>query len=123
MLCQVALDEAAPRCWSRASRSLRNLRDRIEGLAVISDTRVESFVLFEEPPGTPERRLLALGCADPEQRELWLGALVRHYAARDPRPVRLERALPDEVPYDQLTSWGFECRETALGYVAAPEAA
>ena len=40
------LEPAAPVCWQRSVESLRARKDEIEGLALVSDERIEAYVLF-----------------------------------------------------------------------------
>jgi len=109
-----AFDPAARRCWDRSPATLINRKKSIRGLAVASDVRIEAYLLFEE------RRLLALGCADEDRREVWLGLLLRQFGGADPRPALFERAHPGEVPFELLRSCGFEPSTRSLGYVTEP---
>ena len=115
-----AFDETARRCWSRSPATLVNRKESIRGLAVASDVRIEAYLLFDEPPSGGERRVLALGCADEDRREVWLGLLLRQFAGADPRPALFERVHPDEVPFELLRSCGFEPSTRTLGYATEP---
>jgi len=114
ILANEAFDAAARRCWARSPATLVNRKDSIRGLAVASDVRIEAYLLFEE------RRLLALGCADEDRREVWLGLLLRQFGGADPRPALFERAHPGEVPFELLRSCGFEPSTRSPGYVTEP---
>ncbi len=114
LIANEAFDAAAHRCWARSPATLVNRKDSIRGLAVASDVRIEAYLLFEE------RRLLALGCADEDRREVWLGLLLRQFGGADPRPALFERAHPGEVPFELLRSCGFEPSTRSLGYVTEP---
>ena len=89
-----------------------------------SAERIEAYLLHDGDEGSPERRLLALGCADPSRSEVWLGLLMRHYAGSDSRPVRFEGVHPDEIEVGLLERWGFECRPRAtIRYSCRPKPA
>jgi len=113
--------EAVPeldRCWQRASQSIRNLRDRPQGLAIATDRDFEAYLLHRgdgdaenplpflatPPPGTP-LEVLALGGKMP------VPALVRPLLAvasdRAGRPLHLPRVHPSEVPAGLLEQVGF----------------
>ena len=118
-----ALASEPGRCWRRASSSLIQRRADLQGLAVASAERIEAYLLHDADEGG-ERRLQALGCADPARREVWLGLLLRQFVSADPRPVRLERAHPGELPFELLESWGFEPAGTsAVRFACRPEPA
>jgi hypothetical protein len=115
-----AFDKTAQRCWARSPATLVNRKESILGIAVASDVRIEAYLLFEEPPSGGERRLLALGCADEDRREVWLGLLLRQFGGADPRPALFERVHPDEVPFELLRSCGFEPSTRTLAYATEP---
>ncbi len=118
LIANEAFDAAARRCWARSPATLVNRKESIRGLAVASDVRIEAYVLFDESGG--ERHLLALGCENEARREMWLSLLVGRCAGTDPRPLRLKRAHPGEVPFELLRSCGFEPLERTIGYGSEP---
>ena len=120
LIANEAFDATARRCWARSPATLVNRKDSIRGLAVASDVRIEAYLLFEELPSGGERRLLALGCADEGQREMWLGLLLRQFAGADRRPVLFEQVHPHEIPFELLKSRGFELGVRTLGYATEP---
>jgi len=100
------LDLQPIRSWARQAPSLAAARDSMKGLAVASGVRIEAWLLYD---GEGEaRRLLALGCADEERREMWLGLLVRNWLSADPGQVVWNGVSPEECPPEWLASWGFE---------------
>jgi len=108
LIANEAFDAGPGFCWSRAPKTLINRKTSLGGYAVASAERIEAYLLHDGDEGSPERRLLALGCADPSRSEMWLGLLMRHYAGSDSRSVGFERVHPKEVPYDLLDRLGFE---------------
>ncbi len=122
--------EAVPeldRCWQRSSLSIRNLRDRPQGLAIATDQDVEAWLLHRsdgdaEAPlpflaspaaGTP-LEVLALGGKMP------VPALVRPLLAvassRAGRPLHLPRVHPSEAPAGRLEEVGFTPGATTIRY-------
>jgi len=100
------LDVQAIRSWARQAPSLAAARDSMQGLAIASDVRIEAWLLFEGQGDST--RLLALGCADAERREMWLGLLIRNWLSSNSGPVVWDGVSADECPAQWLTGWGFE---------------
>jgi ribosomal protein S18 acetylase RimI-like enzyme len=115
-----ALDPAAPRCWERSAATLRKRAGNLRGLAIASEERIEAFLLAEAAPRDGHRHVAALGCADPGKCELWLGLLLRRFAASGDLPVRMDRVLPEEVPFDLLRSCGFAAGDVTVAFAATP---
>lgn len=106
------------RCWQRAPWSVRNLRDRPQGLAIATDQDVEAWLLHRgdgdaeaplpflasPPAGTP-LEVLALGGKMP------VPTIVRPLLAvasdRAGRPLHLPRVHPSEAPAGRLEEYGF----------------
>ncbi|MCY3930651.1 MAG: GNAT family N-acetyltransferase [Acidobacteria bacterium] len=122
--------EAVPeldRCWQRAPQSIRNLRDRPQGLAIATDRDFEAYLLHRgdgdadnplpflatPPPGTP-LEVLALGGKMP------VPALVRPLLAvasdHTGRPLHLPRVHPSEVPAGRLEEYGFRPGAKTIRY-------
>jgi len=124
LLANEAFDVEPGRAWGRARKSLLNRKESLGGYAVASAERIEAYLLHDADEGSPERRLMALGCADPSRRDVWLGLLMGHYAGSDSRPVRFERVQPDEIEFGLLERWGFESQGRAtVRYACRPKPA
>ena len=52
--------EVVARCWERSARTLLARRERISGLAIASDERIEAWILFERDEAIRSLDLLAL---------------------------------------------------------------
>jgi len=113
-----AIHDSAERPWERSLATLSSRKDRLLGLAVASDSRIEAHLLYEE--GADEKRIVDLGVADRDRGPLWFGTLLGQLVAADPRPIHLSRILPAELPFDFLRSRGFEDREVTVSYGAKP---
>ena len=81
------------------------------------------WLLGDEPDGSAERRVVALGCRDGVRAGLWLELLLRSFAGVDRRPVRYPRVHPDEVDFELLRGAGLREEERAVGYAADAVAA
>lgn len=123
LLANEAIDLEARVCWERAPATLVQRKNALAGLAVVSDRRVESFVLFEAETSSAECRVLSLGCADEDRRRIWFDLLLAHHAASDPRPMRIRRVGRTELPFELLESLGFVPGGRTHGYLASPVAA
>lgn len=113
-----AFDLASPRSWARAPAALVRRKERLVGLAVATGERIEAYVLGDNGAGDPAKTIVALDCAEPTQRELWLGLLLRTFAGTDDRPTRIARVRPDEVSFDLLQASGFVEVGRTAGYAA-----
>ena len=79
-------------------------------------------MLYYDPAGDAERRLLAAGAArGPNARHL-LGLLVRRSLATASGAVTIRRLAASEIPADWLEGWGFTrgARNLAFDSQAAP---
>lgn len=119
--------EELDRCWQRAPQSIRNLRDRPQGLAIATDRDFEAYLLNRgdgdaesplpflaaPPPGTP-LEVLALGGKMP------VPALVRPLLAvasdRAGRPLHLPRVHPSEALAGRLEEYGFSPGARTIRY-------
>lgn len=115
------------RCWQRAPWSIRNLRDRPQGLAIATDRDVEVWLLHRgdgdseaplpflaaPPAGTP-LEVLALGGKMP------VPALMRPLLAvasdRAGRPLHLPRVHPSEALASRLEECGFRAGARTIRY-------
>ncbi len=93
------------RCWERSAPSIRNVADRVSGLAVPSFDGYAAWLLWRDVAG--ERRILQAGDTDPSTRDTLLGMLLRQVAA-DGSALRIPRVAEGELPHASLRAWGFE---------------
>ncbi len=115
------LDSPARRAWSRSATTLRNLRSELEGRAVISEDRVEAWVLHRTRDGTLE--VPGLGHAGEEGSRALLGLLLQHLRRAGNLPIRLPRLSEEEIPVSVLESWGFQRvgEHVGLALTATPD--
>ena len=113
-------DIEARRCWARSPATLLNRADQLQGLAIATETRIEAYLLFEDPEDGAYRELLALDCVAPARREMWLRLLVGHAAGPERRPLRIARVHSEEIPNDLLVSCGFVPADLTSGCTAVP---
>ena len=106
-----------PRSWSRSLVSLTKRKEALAGLAVVSDVRIEAWLLHEPRQGGG-REIAALGCAGGPEGETLLGILVQRASPPEVNPVSISRVSEREVPFARLSSWGFRCTREYLGYAA-----
>jgi len=108
-------DDDAHRCWCRAPRTLRNLAERLEGLAIASAERVEAWLLYDDGANPAERRLMALRANSDGAGQRMGDLLVRACASTTDRPLVLPGAAESEVSSAVLTRLGFEPGVQTLG--------
>lgn len=121
--------EAVPeldRCWQRSRRSIGNLRDRPQGLAIATDRGIEACLLhrslddadrslpFLSTPSVAPLEILALGGKTPVPA--LLRPLLAVAADRAGRPLRLPRVHPSEVPAGRLEEYGFRPGASTIRY-------
>lgn len=113
------------RCWQRSRRSISNLRDRPQGLAIATDRGIEACLLhrslddvdqslpFLSTPSVAPLEILALGGKTP------VPALLRPLLAlasdRAGRPLHLPRVHPSEAP-GRLEEYGFRPGASTIRY-------
>ncbi len=102
--------------WERATETLVNRREDLEGLAIASAERLEAYILYDQQEERTD--VVALGGRDSEQRDLFLGLLLRALAARTEAALRVPKLAPDEVPATVLESLGFVAGEQYDRYAA-----
>ena len=113
---QELLEPGRDVAWERATETLVNRRDGLEGLAIASAERLEAYLLFDRVGDRAD--VLALGGRESEQRDLFLGLLLRAVASRTGTAVRIPKLAPDEVPSPVLESLGFVAGEVWDRYAA-----
>lgn len=138
-----ALDAIGDVCWQRQARTTRNLRDRVQGLAIASDRQVEAFVLYRNdhaaadplpffaPPATPIAggeteaacEILACGAASAERAGVLVGMLLSTVAAQTGRALHVARVDTAEPIAAWLKSWGFAAGARRDRYLADASAA
>ena len=123
-------------CWQRQAQTIRNLRDRVQGLAIASDVAVEAHVLYRNDheggdplpffapagadTGAPEAacEILACGAASPERAGPLVGMLLAAVATQTGRALRLARVDAAEPIAAHLEAWGFEPGPRTDRYIA-----
>ncbi len=116
-----ALADGTGRCWVRSTASLRNVRERLQGLAIASEARIEAYLIHEEAEREGARHVVACGAADPGRAEPLLGLLSGIYAGRAASPVRLAQVAPDEISFSLLERLGFRPGDRTLRYATEAE--
>ena len=107
-----ALDRQGPRPWERAPETLINRGDRLQGIAIASDQRIEAHLLYDDTP-PDERHILAFHTHTPAL----LRHLLDHCTATTPRPIRIPKLTPQETP-PLLSDCGFHPTTQTLSYSA-----
>ena len=114
------------RCWQRSRRSIGNLRDRPQGLAIATDRGIEACLLHRSPddadqslpflstPSAAPLEILALGGKTPVPA--LLRPLLAVAADRAGRPLHLPRVHPSEVPAGRLEEYGFRPGARTIRY-------
>ena len=87
-----ALDRRTPRPWERATETLINRRDHLQGIAIASDERIEAHLLYDDTSST-ERHILALQSHTPAL----LPHLLRHCTTTTPHLTRIPKLTPEEA--------------------------
>ena len=109
----------ASRCaWERSEATLRNRRERLSALAVLSDVRIEAYLVFDPSPGKEQVEAWGLGCAPGVPAEPLLRALIATLPARQGRPISMPRVAPGEIDFEVLGRLGFEESGKTVGYGA-----
>jgi hypothetical protein len=117
-LVDVALPAAgALRSWDRTRATLLNRADRLRGLAIASDERLDASLLYtREPDGRVA--IWNLSAAGDANGEAALGVLLRELAHREPGPLLIPAAADDELPIPLLAKLGFKAGPTTIGMAA-----
>lgn len=116
-----AFDETTPRSWERSLPTLESRAGQLEGLAIVSDVRIEAFLFHRASPTHDGREIAAIESAPGDPGDALLGILVRHLCRTSAGPVSLPRVSAGEIDFSVLESWGFRCSEEYLGYAATAE--
>ena len=114
--------------WERAFETLVNRKDDLRGLAIASPERLEAFVLHRGAEGGSVVEVVAAGARESDQREAFLGLLLRRLAGDSERPLSVPKLAaesgnpgartPGELPTTVLESLGFEAGERTDRYAA-----
>jgi ribosomal protein S18 acetylase RimI-like enzyme len=98
-----ALDPTAERSWGRSFETLANRAERLEGLAVASDVRVEAYVLW----GADDSEVVAFGSAPGERPRAFLRVLVHHLSKQVALPLTIPQVSAGEAGPGEIEGWGF----------------
>ena len=96
---------------------IQKRKDALQGLAVVSDVRIEAWLLYGARPDGG-REIEALGCAGGAESETLLGILVQRASLPCENPVSISRVSEREVPFSLLESWGFRRTQEFIAYAA-----
>lgn len=107
-----AFDEAIDRPWERALPTLKSRSRDLEGFAIASDERVESYVLWQRSGGGSE--IAALGGTRPE----FLRPLLAEIGRRSAGPIRMAKVSAEEMPEPLRVAVGFRRESEYIGYAA-----
>lgn len=107
----------APRSWPRSRGTLVNRAERLRGLALASDERVEASLLYtrDDASGSAVWSLHAAPGVDPARA---LGLLIRELRRRAPGPVLIPAIADSEVAAGVLAHLGFSAGAETIGYVS-----
>ena len=97
---------------------MENRQEQLRGLAVVSDLRIEAWVLYAGDARTGSVEVVALGRAPGQQPGALLGILVRQLAGPDGVRVTLPRISPAEIDLQEVESWGFRRVRDYVRYTA-----
>jgi len=106
------------RCWDRTPESLLARKDRIEGLALASESKIEACLLYSIAGDGASCRIEFVHAAVPDRSGALLGLLLRHLLAESRRRLRFVRVHGGEIPFDSLQRWGFTPIGRTIAWVA-----
>ncbi len=138
------LDPSVPRSWERALETLQNRKDQLQGLAIVSDTRVEAYALFRDLAAPGRREIVALGGHSDSVQRKWRTARGPTSAPLHPQTRRTDAAIPldivvrvacqagalevtiprisdEEIAWADLESMGFQRERIYTRYVGIPD--
>ncbi|CAM2064305.1 GNAT family N-acetyltransferase [Sulfidibacter corallicola] len=107
-----------PQAWDRDREALINRKESLRSLAVVSETRVEAFVVYQRTEDACHIHRFGWGEPDPGLR--YLDRLIRSLAGRVAVPLQVARLDRGELPFEFLQVMGF--RERARAWQFAIEA-
>lgn len=106
------------RCWDRAPESLLARKDRLAGLALASEARIEACVLYSSGAEDATCRIEFAHAADPDRAGALVGLLLGHLLAASGRPLSFVRLADGEIPFESLRRWGFAPAGRTLASIA-----
>lgn len=108
------------RSWCRSYETLINRKEELEGLAIASPERLEAFLLFDPSTvGSGRLSVFGLGGQDSEQRDVFIGLLIRALASRSGLVLDLPRLYDGEVSASVLEAAGFQPGESYDRYISS----
>ncbi len=105
---QGLLDTPADVALRRRRRTLLNLSDQLEGVAIATPERIEAFLLHRLADDGTTLDIVATFAQACEQQDLLLRLLLRYLAGTTELPLRLPRLVPGEVSPAVLEALRFE---------------
>ena len=112
-----AWDSELPRSWYRSLPALTKRKEELQGLAVVSDVRIEAWLLHGPRPGGG-REIKAFGCAGEDEKGTLLSILVQGSSLSRESPLTISRVSEREVPFSLLESWGFRRADEYVAYAS-----
>jgi hypothetical protein len=109
------LDEQ--RTWLRSAAALRAVRDELHGLALVSDLRIEAWLLCRDR-ASGEREVVAVATAIESAPPRLTTALLLECRRTTERPLAMPRVHPREVLSSSLLEAGFHTGGEHVGYSA-----
>jgi GNAT superfamily N-acetyltransferase len=119
-----------PACWERSVETLNARKEEISGLAVVSDERIEAYILYIEPGVGPEGGREADPGARPPPAEIVslrsfiedggsrLKQLLSRLRAQGVRTFQLPKVHPAEISKELLETLGFRAASGHRLYAA-----
>lgn len=104
---------SSPRCWERSVQTLTARKDDISGVAVASDERIETSLLYADRGGDAD--VLSLRC-NAEDEGNQLAHLLRLLQDRGIERLYFPKVHADEISSQLLTTLGFRSSATYTVY-------
>lgn len=111
-----AFDHTARHCWRRAPRTLLNMADRLRGFAIPSGERIEAYVLYDDQPDPPVRRIVGFEVRGDARREALLSLLFGACASTTDLPLVMAQVSPSELDFLWLDRQGWQAGPETIAY-------
>ena len=100
--------------WERTRETVVNCKHVLTGAAIATPERLEAFLLYRERAGRVD--VVAAGCRDKAQEEVYLGLLLRYLIGSSASPLCLPKLSEGEFPSSVLAGLGFTPRREHARY-------
>ena len=94
--------------WVRSQQTLLNLKDNLQGAALVSPERVEAAILYQKNESGPGCTLFRFGYREPRQGLVFVSLLTRYLAQTMGLPLVVPKLEETELPGSMLTAMGFK---------------